>query len=118
MFSLFFLKFEANANFHSSNDDFYTASVVEFTAPTSPTQAVVKPKAMIESTLNEYLNLINEAKENGADIIVFPEGTLNYIGMATRNILIKHAVELNDTDIYNSTTFTNVCDYAKKSQVR
>lgn len=70
---------------------------------------------MIETSLNEYLRLINEASENGADIIVFPEGSLNYNGIGTRKNLIKYAVELDEADIYNSTSFDNVCDYSKKS---
>lgn len=73
---------------------------------------------MIEDTLNEYLRLIDEATESRADILVFPEGCLNYVGIATRKLLIKYAVELNDDDIHNSTSFNNNCDYAKKSPVR
>lgn len=72
---------------------------------------------MIETSLNEYLRLINEASENKADIVVFPEGSLNYNGVGTRKSLIKYAVELNETDIYNSTSFENICDYSKKSSV-
>lgn len=72
---------------------------------------------MIEDTLNEYLRLIDEAAENGADILTFPEGCLNYVGIGTRQLLIKYAVELNDDDIYNSTNFSNNCDYLKKSAV-
>lgn len=104
-----------NAN---SKEDFYTAAVVEFPLPTSPYSEVTNVKSMIEETLNEYLRLINEAAENGVDIVVFPEGNLNYIGIATRKLLIKHAVELNDGDIHNSTVFNNNCDYSKKSPVR
>lgn len=70
---------------------------------------------MIETSLNEYLRLINEASENKADIIVFPEGSLNYNGIGTRKNLIKYAVELDENDIYNSTSFDNVCDYSMKS---
>lgn len=74
---------------------------------------------MIESSLNEYLRLINEAKEGGADIVVFPEGSLNYNGIGTRRELIKYAVELNESaDLYNSTSFDNTCDYSKQSAVR
>lgn len=73
---------------------------------------------MIETSLNEYLRLINEAAESKADIIVFPEGALNYNGIGSRAKLMKYAVELNETDIYNSTNFDNVCDYTKKSSVR
>lgn len=105
-------------NANDSNNDFYTAAVVEFVSPTAPNKAVLKPQGMIDSTLNEYLSLINEATDNNVDIIVFPEGTLNYIGIATRKLLIKYAVELNETDIYNSTSFNNNCDYSQKSYVR
>lgn len=73
---------------------------------------------MIEASLNEYLRLINEAGESGADIVVFPEGSLNYVGITQRKQLIKYAVELSDSDIYNSTSFDNDCDYSKKSSVR
>lgn len=100
------------------NDDFYTAAVVEFSLTTTPNIATAQPKRMIETSLNEYLRLINEAKESGADIIVFPEGSLNYNGIGTRRDLIKYAVELDDTDIYNSTSFDNICDYSKKSTVK
>lgn len=73
---------------------------------------------MIESSLSEYLRLINEAKEGGADIVVFPEGSLNYNGIGTRRELIKFAVELNErVDLYNSTSFDNTCDYSKQSSV-
>jgi apolipoprotein N-acyltransferase len=119
LFSSFSLcVFEVNAHLSSVSDDFYTAAVVEFSLPTTPNIAVAKPKRMIENSLNEYLRLINEAKDDGkADIIVFPEGSLNYFGIQSRKKLIKYAVELNETDIYNSTTFDNVCDYSDKSSV-
>lgn len=89
--------------------------MVEFSLTTTPNIATAKPKRMIETSLNEYLRLINEASENGADIIVFPEGSLNYNGIGTRKNLIKYAVELDEADIYNSTSFDNDCDYSKKS---
>lgn len=101
-----------------SDDAFYTAAVVEFSLPTTPNNEVSKPEAMIEASLNEYLRLINEAGESGADIVVFPEGSLNYVGITWRKQLIKYAVELSDSDIYNSTSFDNDCDYSKKSSVR
>jgi hypothetical protein len=113
-----FLEVIVNAQVSSMSNDFYTAAVVEFSLPTTPNKAVSKPKAMIETSLNEYLKLINEAAERGADIVVFPEGSLNYIGIAKREHLIKYAVELSDSDIYNSTSFDNSCDYSKKSSVR
>lgn len=100
------------------SDDFYTAAVVEFSLSTTPNIAAAKPERMIETSLNEYLRLINEATESGADIVVFPEGSLNYNGIGTRKNLIKYAVEVNDADLYNSTTFENICDYSKKSSVR
>lgn len=100
------------------NDDFYTAAVVEFSLPSTPNIAVAKPDRMIETSLNEYLRLINEATESGADIVVFPEGSLNYNGIGTRTELIKFAVELNESvDLYNSTSFDNTCDYSKQSAV-
>ena len=99
------------------NDEFYTAAVVEFSLTTTPNIATAKPKRMIETSLNEYLRLINEAKESGSDIIVFPEGSLNYNGIGTRRNLIKYAVQLDDSDIFNSTSFENICDYSKKSAV-
>lgn len=105
----------------NSEEDFYTAAVVEFPLPTSPHSAVTNIEKMVEETLNEYTRLINEAAESGADIVAFPEGCLNYIGIATRSQLIKHAVELNDNDLYNSTSFTagdQHCDYSKKSTVK
>lgn len=111
--------FEVNANpdLGSVSNDFYTAAVVEFSLTTTPNIATAKPKRMIETSLNEYLRLINEATENSADIVVFPEGSLNYNGIGTRKSLIKYAVELNETDIHNSTSFENNCDYSKKSSV-
>ena len=99
------------------DDDFYTAAVVEFSLPTTPKIASAKPERMIETSLDEYLRLINEAAEGKADIIVFPEGSLNYNGIGTRKDLIKFAVELSDIDLFNSTSFSNVCDYSKKSSV-
>lgn len=115
--------FEVNAfvfaHLSSADDDFYTAAVVEFSLPMAPNVASSKPRSMIEGSLNEYLRLINEAAENGgADIVVLPEGCLNYNGIATREQLTKYAVELNDDDIHNSTSFDNVCDYSTKSSVR
>ena|SRR5690349_14316757 len=101
-----------------NDDDFYTAAVVEFSLSTTPNIATAEPKRMIETSLNEYLRLINEATESGADIVVFPEGSLNYNGILTRKSLIKYAVEVNEFDLYNSTTFENTCDYSKKSSVR
>jgi hypothetical protein len=112
--SLSFSRFEVNAN---SSDDFYTAAVVEFTLPTSPHATVTNVEGMVEETLDEYSRLINEAAESGADILAFPEGTLNYAGIATRKLLIEHAVELSDGDIRNSTVFDNKCDYSRKSPV-
>jgi predicted amidohydrolase len=78
---------------------------------------VTNANDMIEDTLNEYLRLIDEASNHKVDILIFPEGCLNYIGIGTRKLLIKYAVELNDEDIYNSTNFNNSCDYSKKSKV-
>lgn len=73
---------------------------------------------MVVDTLDEYTRLINEAAESGADIVAFPEGCLNYVGIATRSLLIKHAVELNDNDLRNSTDFDGEpCDYSEKSPV-
>jgi hypothetical protein len=107
----------ANAHLGSMSNDFYTAAVVEFSLPTTPNKAVSKPKAMIEASLNEYLRLINEAGESGSDIVIFPEGSLNYVGVEKRSQLTKYAVELSDSDIFNSTSFDNSCDYSKKSSV-
>lgn len=101
-----------------SDDFFYTAAVVEFSLSSTPNIAVAKPKRMIETSLNEYLRLINDASDSGADIVVFPEGSLNYNGIGTRQNLIKYAVELSEIDMYNSTAFDNICDYTKKSSVR
>lgn len=116
--ALFFL-FEVKNVQAQPDDDFYTAAVVEFSLSSTPNIAVAKPNRMIESSLNEYLRLINEAKEGGADIVVFPEGSLNYNGIGTRRELIKFAVELNESvDLYNSTSFDNTCDYSKQSSVR
>lgn len=113
---MYSLCFQAIAD---SREDFYTAAVVEFPLPTSPASAVINPENMIKETLDEYSRLINEAGESGADIVVFPEGCLNYVGIATRSLLIKHAVELNDNDFRNSTDFSEGhCDYKKKSSVR
>lgn len=112
---LLLLPFEVTAN---SEDDFYTAAVVEFPLPTTPHSAVTNVESMIVETLDEYTRLINEAAESGADILAFPEGCLNYVGIATRSLLIKHAVELNDNDLRNSTDFNGEpCDYAEKSPV-
>jgi hypothetical protein len=111
----FCFSFEVNAN---SEDDFYTAAVVEFPLPTSPNSVVTNVDSMVVETLDEYTRLINEAAESGADIVAFPEGCLNYVGIATRSTLIKHAVEVNDNDLRNSTTFEGEeCDYSKKSPV-
>lgn len=113
--------FEVNADAHlgtMSDDFFYTAAVVEFSLSSTPNIAVAKPKRMIETSLNEYLRLINDASDSGADIVVFPEGSLNYNGIGTRQNLIKYAVELSEFDMYNSTSFDNICDYTKKSSVR
>lgn len=113
--SSFPVSFEVNAN---SEDDFYTAAVVEFPLATTPHSAVTNVESMVVETLDEYTRLINEAAESGADIVAFPEGSLNYIGITTRSLLIKHAVELNDNDLRNSTDFEGEpCDYAEKSPV-
>lgn len=101
-----------------SDDFFYTAAVVEFSLSSTPNIAVAKPKRMIETSLNEYLRLINDASDSGADIVIFPEGSLNYNGIGTRQNLIKYAVELSEIDMYNSTSFENICDYTTKSSVR
>jgi hypothetical protein len=111
-------KVNANSRHANNNDDFYTAAVVEFPLPTSPHEEVTNVKSMIDETLNEYLRLINEASEQGVDVLVFPEGALNYIGIATRKMLIKYAVDVSDDDIMNSTEHHNNCDYSNKSPVR
>ena len=83
-----------------------------------PHSAVTNVESMVVETLDEYMRLINEAAESGADILAFPEGSLNYVGIATRSLLIKHAAELNDNDLRNSTDFNGEqCDYAEKSPV-
>ncbi len=78
---------------------------------------MTNPKATIEESLSEYLRLIDEAAENEVDIMVFPEATLNYMGLNSRELLIKYAVELREIDLKNSTDFSNVCDYSKHSTV-
>lgn len=97
-----------------SNDknDFYTAAAVEFATTPQGSDFV---GVNIEEALTDYLRLINEASENGADIVVFPEGSLNYHGITTRESLREFAVELSDSEIRNSTSFDNVCDYSKMS---
>lgn len=56
---------------------FYTAAVVEFNAPGD---MLSDPEEIVEANLAEYLKYIEEASENGVDILVFPEAALNYNG--------------------------------------
>lgn len=91
--------------------------MVEFVAPAGALDLVANPATMIDTTLTEYLNLINEAGESKVDVLVFPEGTLNYVGINNRQKLIKHAVELDNDFIMDSTNFENSCSYSKASEV-
>lgn len=101
-----------NADIHKS--DFYTAGVVEFVSPPVTTAS---PREMIDESLNEYLRLIDEASNGDVDILVFPEATLNYMGLTSRKSLVEFAVELEESDIKKSTDFDNVCDYSDRSSV-
>lgn len=56
---------------------FYTAAVVELYPPGND---LTDPEDVVEANLAEYLRLVYEASSKGADILVFPEATLNYIG--------------------------------------
>lgn len=113
-FNINFQVVEGNSSF---DNDFYTAAVVEFSPPLiAPSDAMMEGN-IIEESLTTFLRLINEAAENKADIVVFPEHSLNYFDSTTRKILTKHAVELKDSEIHNSTSFDNVCDYSKSSKV-
>lgn len=96
----------------SIKNDFYTAAVVEFAPPIASDST----HGNIEEALTQYLRLINEAAEKKADIVIFPEHALNFYGITTRKSLEKYAVELNDSQIYNSTSFDNVCDYSSGSK--
>lgn len=56
---------------------FYTAAVLELY---SPGYDFSDPKELVDANLEEYLRLVYEASSKGADILVFPEATLNYFG--------------------------------------
>lgn len=58
---------------------FYTAAVVELNAPGDK---FTDSDDIVDANLAEYLALIQEASEQGVDILVFPEATLNYNGIA------------------------------------
>lgn len=94
-----------------NSDDLYTAAVAEFAVLHESDST----RANIEEALTDYLRLINEAAESGADIVIFPEGSLNYHGLTTRESLLHNAVVLHNSEIYNSTSVDNACDYSKKT---
>lgn len=60
-----------------TSSPFYTAAVVEFNAPGDE---LFDPVEIVDVNLEEYLQFIYEASEKGVDILVFPEGSLNYNG--------------------------------------
>ena len=61
----------------NNTSSFYTAAVVELNAPGDEFS---DPEEIVDANLEEYLQLIYEASEKGADILVFPEASLNYNG--------------------------------------
>ncbi|CRL02200.1 CLUMA_CG015047, isoform A [Clunio marinus] len=83
---------------------FYTAAVVEFHAPGDE---LIDPEEIVEANLDEYLRLIDEASIKGVDILVFPEASLNYNGIKTRENLSEIAVEIQ-TEVPDITN----CDYS------
>lgn len=113
--SFFFLKFKVfgrePSQLYNDESDFYTAAVAEF-AVLHESDSV---RGNVEEALTDYLRLINEASESEADIVIFPEGSLNYHGLTTRQSLLDNAVVLHESEIHNSTSAGNVCDYSKKS---
>lgn len=50
---------------------------MEFNAPGN---RLSDPVQIVDANLAEYLNLIYEASDQGADILVFSEASLNYNG--------------------------------------
>jgi hypothetical protein len=110
--NFFFLKVSSrDSDLNNEENDFYTAAVAEFAVLHESNSA----RGNIEEALTDYLRLINEASESGADVVVFPEGSLNYNGLNTRESLLNNAVVVRDSEIYNSTSVDNVCDYSRKT---
>lgn len=87
----------------ANTEEFYTAAVLEFTPPGALLSA---PQEIVESNLKEYLVTIDEASTHGVDILVFPEATLNYNKITSRESLAEYAVELK------SPVSENYCDYS------
>lgn len=56
---------------------FYTAAVMELNAPGDQYS---DPHDIVDANLDEYLRWIEEASQQGVDILVFPEAALNYNG--------------------------------------
>lgn len=68
---------EIKSDQNENSTSFYTAAVVELNAPGDKFS---DPEDIVDANLAEYLTLIQEASEQGVDILVFPEATLNYNG--------------------------------------
>lgn len=68
----------------SNKSTFYTAAVLEYASPTNSTE----PETIVAINLIEYIKWIEKAAEQGVDILVFPEATLNYNGESLAKICI------------------------------
>lgn len=68
----------------SNKSTFYTAAVLEYASPTNSTE----PETIVAMNLIEYIKWIEKAAEQGVDILVFPEATLNYNGESLAKICI------------------------------
>lgn len=69
----------------SNKSTFYTAAVLEYASPTNSTE----PETIVAMNLIEYIKWIEKAAEQGVDILVFPEATLNYHGESSAKICIN-----------------------------
>lgn len=86
----------------TNQTSFYTAGVLELNLPTN----LSEPETIVGANLIEYIKWVEKAADQGVDILVFPESTLNYHG--------KHYVLFSSYGIDISSTFVIIRHFIQR----
>ncbi|XP_063709420.1 vanin-like protein 3 [Culicoides brevitarsis] len=86
----------------TTDDPDYIAGVVSYTPVTFSNKTTVEK--FVKDNLKNYLDLIAFTNGKNVDILVFPEGTLNYWGLENnRTLLLEGAVDVPEVNSVNAT---------------
>ncbi|XP_071861750.1 vanin-like protein 1 [Bombus fervidus] len=106
-----------------NSSDYYTAAVVEF----SPTYHWRNPVLTLRKNTNEYIEYIEKASKQGADIIVFPEDGLTSIHLPGKSQMnswttvipspVDEYIPCTGTDVNVSETLRRLSCAARKNRI-